>query len=224
MQNSYKYAGKSLTPKMARELVMEILEQKPDPIAYQKLREQVDELHLSRGGREYAGKTHHPVRPALTRLKREGAVKWLNLGQWQISSQPSSTEIESHPDINNDENDSSAPRTIGPGKREVYVYYYPKYQEAAQLKGESAFECKIGNTRDESKRRTHAQTSTTGMPEERKIGLIIKTDEPEKIERCIHGILKAVGRHIEDAPGTEWFRTNSDEVEGIFNSINRLIT
>ena len=61
------------------------------------------------------------------------------------------------------------------------------------------------------------------MPEYPEIGLIIETDNPPHIEQLIHGILKALNRHIEeDAPGTEWFRTNPNEVEAIYNNLQTL--
>ena len=172
----------------------------------------MDKFHLDRGGRKSISKSTHPVTDALYYLKKEKLADNPERGTWQIGSPRSSPELETG------ENETDAPRTIGSGDSEVYVYYYPRYQEAAQLKGESTFECKIGKTDDDSIRRIHSQTGT-GMPEEAQRGLVIKTDTPSEIERCIHGILKAVGRHKEDAPGTEWFNTNPDEVEGIFNSL-----
>lgn len=211
MQNEYKYAGRSLTTKMAKELITQRFAGHP-PIEFKELRKQVDELHRDNGGKEYAGRTHHPVRSALTQLRKEGVVEQIGLGLWQIGTQPNS------PGTKSDADNSAAPRTIGSGDGEVYVYYYPAYQHLAKYKGKPNFECKIGKTEDDSNRRTYFQTGT-GMPEEPRIGLIIKTDNPSDIERRIHGILRAVGRHKEDAPGTEWFFTNPDEVERIFNSL-----
>lgn len=214
MQNTYKYTGQSLTTKMAKELITERFAGHT-PIEFKELRKRVDKLHRDNGGQEYAGRTHHPVRSALTQLRKEGVVKQISLGLWQIGTQPSSPEAESD---ERDENNSVAPKTIGPGDGEVYVYYFPAYQRVATDEGKSNFECKIGKTEDDSNRRAYSQIGT-GMPEEPRIGLIIKTDDPSDIERRIHSLLKAVGRHKEDAPGTEWFFTNPDEVERIFNSL-----
>ena len=109
-------------------------------------------------------------------------------------------------------------RTIGSGNSSVYLYYYPQYKESAESKGEKVWQCKIGRTIDgEADRRIKSQA--TGLPESPMIGLHIKTDKEKKIERIIHDILKVGGKHIADAPGTEWFLTSPSEVEEIYNSI-----
>lgn len=109
-------------------------------------------------------------------------------------------------------------RTIGSGNSSVYLYYYPQYKESAKSKGEKVWQCKIGRTIDgEADRRIKSQA--TGLPESPMIGLHIKTDKEKKIERIIHDILKVGGKHIADAPGTEWFLTSPSEVEEIYNFI-----
>ena len=108
--------------------------------------------------------------------------------------------------------------TIGSGKSSVYLYYYPQYRESAESKGEKVWECKIGRTiHGEADGRIRGQA--TGLPESPKIGLHIKTDKEVKIEQIIHDILKLRGKHIEDAPGREWFQTSPSEVEEIYNFI-----
>ena len=109
-------------------------------------------------------------------------------------------------------------RTIGFGKSSVYLYYYPQYQESAESKGEKVWACKIGRTMY-SAADGRIRTQATGLPESPKIGLHIKTDKDVKIERIIHDILKVRGKHITDAPGTEWFVTSPNEVEEIYNFI-----
>ena len=109
-------------------------------------------------------------------------------------------------------------KTIGSGNSSVYLYYYPRYRESAESKGEKFWECKIGRTiHGEADGRIRGQV--TGLPESPKIGLHIKTDRPKKIEDIIHDILKVRGKHVEDAPGREWFLTSPSEVEEIYNSI-----
>lgn len=109
-------------------------------------------------------------------------------------------------------------KTIGSGKSSVYLYYYPQYRVSAESKGENVWACKIGRTiHGEADGRIRGQA--TGLPESPKIGLDIKTNEEDKIERIIHNILKVRGKHIEDAPGSEWFLTSPSEVEDIYNFI-----
>ena len=109
-------------------------------------------------------------------------------------------------------------RTIGSGNSSVYLYYYPQYRASAESKDEKVWECKIGRTiHSEADGRIREQA--TGLPENPKIGLHIQTDCPTETERIVHNILKVRGKHIKEAPGTEWFRTNPSEVEEIYNFI-----
>ena len=109
-------------------------------------------------------------------------------------------------------------RTIGSGNSSVYLYYYPQYQESAEAKGEKVWECKIGRTmHGEADGRIRGQA--TGLPENPKIGLHIKTDKEAEIERIIHDILKVRGKHKDDTPGREWFLTSPSEVEEIYKFI-----
>ena len=109
-------------------------------------------------------------------------------------------------------------KAIGSGKSSVYLYYYPQYRESSESKGEKVWECKIGRTiHGEADGRIRGQA--TGLPESPKIGLHIKTDKEVKIERIIHDILEVRGKHIEEAPGREWFLTSPSEVEEIYNFI-----
>ena len=114
--------------------------------------------------------------------------------------------------------DSKPERIIGPGKGSVYLYYYPQYQESAESKGEKIWACKIGRT-IHGEADTRITPQATGLPESPKIGLHIKTDNYVKIEGIIHDILKVRGKHIEEAPGREWFLTSPSEVEEIYNFI-----
>ena len=109
-------------------------------------------------------------------------------------------------------------KTIGYGKESVYLYYYPQYRKSAESKGEEVWECKIGKTVD-SEANKRIKSQTTGLPENPKIGLHIKTDKAREIEQIIHKILKVHGKHIDEAPGTEWFLTSPSEVEEIYKSI-----
>ena len=112
-------------------------------------------------------------------------------------------------------------RTIGSGNSSVYLYYYPQYRENAESKGEQVWACKIGKTiHNEADGRIRSQA--TGLPERPMIGLHIKTDRPKKIEDIIHDILKVRGKHIEEAPGREWFLTSPSEVEEIYNFIGEI--
>ena len=117
--------------------------------------------------------------------------------------------------------DSVPERTIGSGNSSVYLYYYPQYRESSESKSEKVWECKIGRT-IHREADTRIRSQATGLPESPKIGLHIKTDRPKEIERIIHDILKVRGKHIEEAPGREWFLTSPSEVEEIYNFIGEI--
>ena len=109
-------------------------------------------------------------------------------------------------------------RTIGSGQGSVYLYYYPQYRERAESESEKVWECKIGMTMH-SEADGRIKEQATGLPENPKIGLHIKTDKHRQIERIIHEILKVRGKHIDEAPGKEWFLTSPSEVEEIYKFI-----
>ena len=122
------------------------------------------------------------------------------------------------PDPNKNINLNSE-KTIGSGRNSVYLYYDQQKRESTESKGETVWECKIGMTIQELHTRIYQQAGTAVPAERLKIGLHIKTDQEKKIERIIHDILKIRGKHIDEAPGTEWFLTSPSEVEEIYNFI-----
>ena len=130
---------------------------------------------------------------------------------------------ESIPDPSKNMN-LNAEETLGTGRNSVYLYYDQQERDAAKSKGENVWACKIGRTLNELHTRIYQQVSTALPAERLRIGLRIKTDKHEKIERVIHDILKVRGKHIEEAPGTEWFLTSPSEVRGIYNFIDEMTT
>ena len=118
----------------------------------------------------------------------------------------------------------NAEETLGAGRNSVYLYYDQQERNSAESKGENVWACKIGMTVNELHTRIYQQVSTALPAERLRIGLHIKTNKQEKIERIIHDILKVRGKHIEEAPGTEWFLTSPSEVKGIYNFIDETNT
>ena len=59
------------------------------------------------------------------------------------------------------------------------------------------------------------------MPEIPIVEFVINTDAASLLENMLHSILKVRGKHIENAPGTEWFNTNPEEVIEIIEFVNR---
>lgn len=201
MQNTYEYQGQPLTTKIAKKLIRENFE---GDRTVQELNRLVNEFHINRGGLK-CSKKYNPVAVALRDLTIEGVIEHLQRGLYRILSPPS-------PSPNPDE-----PKTIGKGNGCVYIYYFPAYQRLAEYENNSSWPCKIGHTVQYDPRHRITPQVGTAMPEEPKIGLIIKTDDPSGLEQRIHGILREFKTHIEDAPGREWFLTNPDQVEEIYN-------
>lgn len=216
--SEYKYKGKPLNLPIARYIIETHFAGKTKKRI--DLIREVDAYHLENGGLTTEYKRQHPVGLALSDLKKKGLVRSLSLGTWYIKSQTSETS-QSSSDTKNDENESAAPKIIGGGKAYVYLYYLPNDKRLAELEDKSTFECKIGETVHYPDYRIWEQIKTA-LSDEPIIGLIIKTDVRKELEQYIHDVLKAVGRHKENALGTEWFFTNPDEVEKIYDALQRI--
>ena len=107
-------------------------------------------------------------------------------------------------------------KTIGSGRKSVYLYYYQWDRDNAKSKGQSVWECKIGKAERPLQERLREQATD---PEKFKLGLHIKTDKPKQIEDIIHDELKKRGKHRGESLRKEWFRTSPSEVEEIYKSI-----
>ena len=176
-----------------------------------------------KGVRELDVNEKQIVNDALISLREEGLADNPEHGYWSFlttteSEYPKMIEKPQRQVTTSGVENIAPERTIGSGKSSVYLYYYPKYQESAESKGKKVWECKIGKT-IHGKPQARIGEQTTGLPESPKIGLHIKTDWSKKIEGIIHDILKVRGKHIEEAPGREWFLTSPSEVEEIYKFI-----
>lgn len=214
MNDQYEYAEKPLTPKIAQYLILELFA--GQTVQKQEMMNVVDETHRERGGLPSRARFHHPVTLALSNMKRSGLVDNPSQGIWIIHSEemdPESSETTEELV----ETGIVSEKTIGSGGGSVYLYYYPVYQRLAELEGEEVWPCKIGKTRSDAINRVISQTRTA-LPEYPKVGLIIKTDELRLMENTIQNILKLQGKHIQNAPGTEWFLTSPGEVERVYEN------
>ena len=147
------------------------------------------ELHLSRGGKPCQGDVQSSLNTALTNLQKNDLAHRVVSGYWRI-----------------------LPEEIGSGESTVYVYYFPTFKQNAKQEGRDYWECKVGKTTQDVDSRMKQQT---GIPE-KAVVTEIKTDDPDQLEKALHAMLKARGRHKEEAPGTEWFITSPREVYEMF--------
>ena len=57
----------------------------------------------------------------------------------------------------------------------------------------------------------------TCYPEFPHVALVIYCDDSAQMETALHAILKLQKKHIESAPGTEWFMTSPEEIEKLYH-------
>lgn len=112
-------------------------------------------------------------------------------------------------------------KTIGQGKESVYVYYYEIYKERAERLQKDCYECKIGQTTTDAQGRVVDQFGTA-YPEYPIIALVIKCKSGRQLESMIHFVLNNKNKHIDKSPGSEWYMTNPEEIEQIYNNIMNL--
>ena len=210
MNNQYEYVGESLTPRIAQHLIIELFTGRT--VQKQEIMRIVDETHRERGGLSPRAKFNNPVTLALYNMTREGLVENPSQGYCLILS-TTQEDDSMDPEPGNLEPE----KIIGSGKQSVYLYYYPAYQRLAELQGEERWACKIGKAKNDPLIRISSQTRTA-LPEYPTVGLIIKTDEFALMETTIQNILKLQGKHIQNAPGTEWFLTSPSEVETVYEN------
>ena len=211
----YSHKGKSLTPKIARELILELFDKQTE-VPLRKIEETVEEHHLSQGGLPPTSKKAIPVANALGHLKKSKPKKTDNpkVGFWNIDKdglkEDTSGMDEKKEDIS----------TVGEGGSVVYLYYFPTYRLYAEETGKDSYPCKIGMTEGSVDVRIDSQVGTA-LPEKWEVGLIIKTNNPVGMENMIHKALDAANCRLKDAPGQEWFSTNPEQVIK-FYEINKM--
>ena len=211
MNDQYEYVERSLTPKIAQHLILELFAGRT--VQKQEMMRVVEETHQERGGLRSQAQRNNPVTLALYNMRQEGQATELGENNnWLISSSTRDDDsVDSEPDNLEPE------KIIGSGKQSVYLYYYPAYRRLAELQDEEVWACKIGKAKNDPLIRISSQTRTA-LPEYPTVGLIIKTNEFTLMETTIQNILKLQGKHIQNAPGREWFLTSPSEVERVYES------
>ena len=208
--DQYEYFEKPLTPSIAKKLIQELFE--GQTVQKQEMMRVVDEIHHERGGLPPRAQFNNPVTLALYNMRREGLVENPTQGYWFIVS-----ATQENDSVNSEPNNLDPEKIIGSGKQSVYLYYFSAYRRLAELEGEEVWACKIGKARNDPLIRISSQTRTA-LPEYPTVGLIIRTNEFTLMETTIQNILKLQGKHIQNAPGTEWFLTSPSEVERVYEN------
>jgi hypothetical protein len=224
---SYEFSNLPLTAGIARKLIIELFGDNR-VVRRDNIIDAVLKKHLKRGGLKPTQSPPQVLKRALATLKEAGLATNPGLGFWKIQSDEPLNEIETSIDASEFDADQvieepsyaswSAERTIGSGAQAVYLYFLPTYRDVAIQKHQSHWQCKIGMTTTDPLERILSQTATAA-PERPIIGLVIRTDKANALEKAIHAILHLRNRRLDEVRGTEWFMTNPDEVEALYLQI-----
>ncbi len=108
---------------------------------------------------------------------------------------------------------------FGTGDETVYCYTFPSLVELAKLKGDKMMPMKIGKTSFPSLDRVSLQCGVSN-PERPVVPLAIRVENSALYERALHRVLTIWNRWIDDAPGSEWFKTSKTEILSIVHFLN----
>lgn len=159
--------------------------------------------HEARGGLPPTGVAVAVAKKALRALADEGRAEAATHGYWRFLEPLDPASVDE-------------PVLIGEGPESVYVYYFPAYRDQAAYLQRDTWPMKIGMTRGQVAPRIKDQCGTA-MPEAPVVGMIYRTANAANAERVLHSTLRERGRHLADAPGSEWFQTSLDEVRSILD-------
>jgi hypothetical protein len=194
---AYPYKDVELKPHMLCELAEKYFT--PGSILQRKwLINDAPRIHLELGGR--------PTTADATSQAKKARSSLLS-GDWEEAGFGSIRRIGDSRSINNDETSLQIDETSagfiltadewhGSGEQIVYCYTFPSYIELAALKGEERMPMKIGKTSSPSLDRVSLQCGVSN-PEQPVVPLAIRV---------------IWNRWIDDAPGTEWFKTSKSEI------------
>jgi hypothetical protein len=218
----YEYEGFKLTPTIAAELAPSLCE--GQTLKGSDVFRMAYDHHTRLGGLPMEGTRSSCQQDTMAHIRKKNLAKrnghsylFPKLGQPLPNSSPPSSpkthEIQKSSEV--------VPiKSVGTGSESVYAYFYPTYKEISELKGQTFWPIKIGRT-DVGLSRVQEQ-SRTSLPEHPIIAIEIRTYDSRSLECAIHSHLKYAGRRIDDAPGSEWYMTSPQEIEYIYNALNRI--
>lgn len=219
---SYKYVGIPLTPNVIADLAKNLMRRPMFRRA--ELIEAVQEYHGANGGLPSNSDLTGATKKALSVLARDGLLERTGaygLWRWVVAPEPDGLpELGLELDEDAEELELTDQTMVeGQGSGSVYVYYFPSYKVLADLRNEDRWPVKIGMTAVSHAKIRISEQQGTAMPEEPVVAYVRKIDTPHRLERCIHTLLFYRGQQIDDAPGSEWFKSNPAEVKSIIDWI-----
>ncbi len=226
----YPFADVPLTPYIAEHILSKIYHGKNSkPLHRSEIVEIVKEYHEKCGGASSEQNEITPtIKKALFNMSKRGLVKHVSLGYWIILGStdmgiltPPAKIVKGNFNNKKESEPPESPFIIEDGKFAIYGFYNPSIKELAELKKETIWPHKIGRTKRSPVGRINNQ-ATSALPEKPLIAFIIYTDFPIELEKVLHDILNYKGRKVKNAPGNEWFLTNTIEIEKIYNKIKEI--
>jgi hypothetical protein len=156
------------------------------------------------------------LKKALSGLKRDGLVANVRKGWWVLPPSSQIPETKSPADLSWGRRSIAVLREIGLGDEYVYVLQFREDVAVARATNRPAWNCKIGRSKNAEQRLLNGGSSTyvAKAPE---IGLMIRCDDAENVEKVIHYTLRKCQRHIKAAAGNEWFETSPDQVASFYS-------
>lgn len=220
----YSYAGRHLTPAIITGLAPRLIT--GESFKRLELIAVVEEYHVSRGGLWSRSDPALQVKKALISMAQRGViVRGDELGTWRWVEAPDQ-ERGTAPDPGRefaDGEDQLQPESCAGEERRLpgslYAYYFPTYRGLAEAKGESFWPIKVGMTTADNPAARIAQQSAA-MPEKPVLAYARRTATPARLEKAVHCILSYRGRLVEEASGSEWYRSNPQEIREIVSFIH----
>lgn len=182
----------------------------------------VEEYHVARGGLPAEGDLLLSTKKALAAAVGRGDVERVGAyGMYRFPDIGTPFDLDGQPEdastsnlADEDEHVLAVSEWKGSGSELVYAYFFPGYRDLASRMGRDRFPIKIGMSVDSGLERISGQVGTA-LPEWPVVAIAVRTDDSRRLERILHDVLTYRGASIADAPGSEWFYTNPDEVRSI---------
>lgn len=188
-QEKYKYRGMEINTHIAKELIRQLCSGKT--MKRGKICDTVMDYHKKNGGDTYlrADETlKDATKGALRSLKKEGIAENIAKGNWTIKENSSMSNNKAI--------------VIGEGEQEINLYFIDPYLEYRELLSSKKLYWRIKKSEEKIE---------TGVPGEKIIRFIIKTNNSVELQKLIIEILR--WKRLEHEEG--WFLATEEQINKI---------
>ena len=133
-------------------------------------------------------------------MNKTGLIRSVSTGVYQAASEDE-LQASEEDDIAEEE---------GEGAGYAYAFTFPLL-----MRQNERYPIKIGMTTGDVEARVQAQCKGSAIFQPPQTLWRVQCANAVAMERAIHAVLKVRGRHMDSAPGTEWFNTTVAEIEEI---------